>query len=270
MHPFDLRIVALALTAAAVAHGTLYSIQHATYLDTSHPLLTAQPHPLAATHALASKRSLLNVLFLKWAWAWTSAAFAPLLLTAPARRTRRAAQWALATAAWAALTGALSTTRGGLLARVTAATGGECGLHIGRAFVPIAPAFCAARTRVSRATHPALFPAVFPDAEYAADPARLYAPRLRAGHDVSGHVFLLTLGALFLADQLRHAQRRGAARGALLGAGALFALWVFSLWVTSVYFHAPAEKASGFVLGVAAFALSQLPLASEQTRPRAR
>jgi hypothetical protein len=104
-------------------------------------------------------------------------------------------------------------------------------------------------------------------------------PQLRRGHDVSGHVFLLTLSVLFLVDQLR--QTRASAHLYAIGAsGALVSLWVFSLWVTSVYFHAPSEKISGFsaslphlvssvpdnqfsrfaVLGAVCFIFSQVPL----------
>jgi hypothetical protein len=80
-------------------------------------------------------------------------------------------------------------------------------------------------------------------------------PRLRRGHDVSGHVFLLTLSVLFLADQLRQT-RSSAHRFTLGAAGTLLSLWVFSLWVTSVYFHAPFEKISGFGTSIPFFFFS--------------
>jgi hypothetical protein len=79
---------------------------------------------------------------------------------------------------------------------------------------------------------------------FEADDERQFVPCLRRGHDVSGHVFLLTLGVLFLADQLRQAHH--ARLYARVAVGALVGLWVFSLWITSVYFHSPAEKISGF------------------------
>lgn len=247
MSPFDLRVAAFALAALAVIHGTYFSLQHSTYLDTSNPFLTTQPHPLASTHFFASKRSLLNRIFLKWSWAWSTSAFLVLLVSA--RRTETALrvllQWVLATMAWSAC--AVSFLFGpSIFARLATASGAECGLHLGPAsFVPIPASFCAAGVPVTRAVHPELFPLVLVGTFEEADDERRFVPRLMSGHDVSGHVFLLTLGVLFLADQLR--QTRNTARGyARVAVGALVALWVFSLWVTSVYFHSPAEKISGF------------------------
>ena len=254
MSSLDFRILALFLAALAVAHGTYYSLQNNTYLDTSDPLLTSQSHPLAATHALASKRSTLNVVFLKWSWAWTTAAFLPLLFTSPIRRVRRLLQWIFATGAWYILTSWFFGPS--LLTRLTVASGGECGLHIGSAFIPIPHTYCSARLPVARSTHPELFPVVFVGTEaLTSDPL---IPRLRRGHDVSGHVFLLTFAVLFLADQLR--QIRSSAHHYAIGAsGALLSLWIFSLWVTSVYFHAPYEKISGFGASVPHFLSSHKP-----------
>jgi hypothetical protein len=241
MSILDFRIVALIITAAAVAHGIYYSLQNSTYLDTSDPILTSQPHPLAATHILASKRSLLNVVFLKWSWAWTTAAFLPLLFTSSVKRTRRLLQWTLASVAWFILTSWFFGPS--LFTRLAAASGGECGLHIGKAFVPIPQTYCSTSVPVARSTHPELFPVVFEGTEAQFNDSSI--PRLRRGHDVSGHVFLLTLCVLFLADQLR--QTRTSAHLYAFGTGgALLLLWVFSLWVTSVFFHAPSEKVSGF------------------------
>ncbi len=237
----DFRIPALIVTAVAVAHGTYYSLQKSTYLDTSDPFLTSQPHPLAATHTLASKRSLLNVVFLKWSWAWTTAAFIPLLLTSPVKRTRRLLQWAFGTVAWFIFTSWFFGPS--LFTRWTAAFGGECGLHIGKAFVPIPQIYCLTSIPVARSTHPELFPVVFEGTDVQSNDPLI--PRLRRGHDVSGHVFLLTLCVLFLTDQLRQT-RTSAPLYAIGASGALLSLWIFSLWVTSVFFHAPLEKISGF------------------------
>ncbi|KAI0245184.1 hypothetical protein BJV78DRAFT_1140630 [Lactifluus subvellereus] len=251
----DLRILTFILISILIIHGTYYSIQNSTYLDTSDPLLTSKSHPLATKYPLASKRSLLNLLFLKWSWAWSTAAFLLLLFTSPPNRTRRSLQWLFATGAWFSLT--VSFFGPPLLTRLTAASGGECGLHIGNSFIPIPSPYCAAGVPVTRSTHPELFPVVFlgPDTDISGP----LLPRLRRGHDVSGHVFLLTLAALFLADQIRQA-RSSAHLYALGASGALLSLWVFSLWVTSVFFHSPSEKISGFLLGVMSFTFSQLPL----------
>ena len=239
----DPRLVALIITAVALGHGTYYSLQNSTYLDTSDPLLTSQPHPLQDTHALASKRSLLNVIFLKWSWAWTTAAFLPLLLTSPVKRARRFLQWIFATGAWYILTSWFFGPS--LLTRLTAASGGECGLHIGKTFIPVPATHCLTGVPVAASTHPELFAVLFEKTGSEAPIGDPLIPRLRRGHDISGHVFLLTLATLFLVDQLR--QTRTSAHLLALGtSGALLSLWVFSLWTTSMFFHAPSEKISGF------------------------
>jgi len=256
MSPLDLRVTSLALAALAVAHGTYFSLQHNTYLDTSNPHLTTQPHHLSSTHTFASKRSPLNLIFLKYSWAWSTVAF--LVLLVPARHTaRRVLQWTLATTAWFAC--AVSFFGPGILERLATASGAECGIHLGpTSFVTIPATFCASRVPVTRALHPELFPLVL-QLTGETELERQFVPRLRRGHDVSGHVFLLTLAVLFLADQLRQSRRVAHvyARGAVC---ALVVLWVFSLWITSVYFHSPSEKISGFFIGVACFVFSQMPL----------
>ncbi|KAH9962093.1 inositol phospholipid synthesis and fat-storage-inducing TM-domain-containing protein [Lactifluus volemus] len=252
-----IRLLTLILLALVLAHGTWYSLINSTFLNTSDPLLTSKQHHLATTYSLASKRSFLNVIFLKWSWAWSTAAFLPLFFTSPLSRTRRFLQWFIATIAWFTLTSWFFGPA--LLTRLTLATGGECGLHIGDSFVPISTTYCSAGLPVTRSTHPDLFPIVFIFDPAIVDPNRPFLPRLRRGHDVSGHVLLLTLAALFLADQLRQA-RSSARLYALIASGSLLSLWVFSLWITSVFFHLPSEKISGFALGIACFLLSQIPL----------
>jgi Inositol phospholipid synthesis and fat-storage-inducing TM len=238
-----IRLLTLILLALVLAHGTWYSLINSTFLNTSDPLLTSKQHHLATTYSLASKRSFLNVIFLKWSWAWSTAAFLPLFFTSPLSRTRRFLQWFIATIAWFTLTSWFFGPA--LLTRLTLATGGECGLHIGDSFVPISTTYCSAGLPVTRSTHPDLFPIVFIFDPAIVDPNRPFLPRLRRGHDVSGHVLLLTLAALFLADQLRQA-RSSARLYALIASGSLLSLWVFSLWITSVFFHLPSEKISGF------------------------
>ena len=95
--------------------------------------------------------------------------------------------------------------------------------------------------------------------------------RLYRGHDVSGHVFLLALCILFLTDQLlgvlypSHPEQaregkakpnpaggtamrpvRGWEMWAFHATLALLALWWWMAIMTSVYFHVPSEKLSGF------------------------
>ena len=140
---------------------------------------------------------------------------------------------------------------------------------------------CYTRSSLSPATHPTLFASLTTDSAMA-NPwsAR---PRLRKGHDVSGHVFLLTVSVLFLVDQITHSFKftfwTAAHNLAVTVNVLLIAVWMLATGTTALYFHTPFEKVTGFcalilsricnhyidvslfspVLGVAAFGLTQLP-----------
>ncbi|EPS94403.1 hypothetical protein FOMPIDRAFT_1134408 [Fomitopsis schrenkii] len=265
----DPRIAALIIITAIVGLGTLSSVINSSYLDTSNPLLTALPHPLHATHYFANKKNVLNVLFIKRVWGWTSAAFLALLLTAPpaTRTLRRLAQYAAATAVFLGFTSWFFGPA--VLERLIVSTGGECVVNLpDGAVVGVPTDFCYTRSTISAGTHPALFPAsiVLPGADWRA------VPRLRRGHDVSGHIFLLTMSTLFLVDQLR-ASFVSSAPGvrrvdlkwpphhkyAVAFTGLMISLALFASYTTSVYFHTPFEKITGYLLGVAGFAVTQIP-----------
>ncbi|RDX44883.1 hypothetical protein OH76DRAFT_1358904 [Lentinus brumalis] len=263
--PFNVRLVAVAATASILIFGTLYSVVNNTYLDTSNPLITALPHHLHDTDYFASKKNPLNVYFTKKLWGWTTATFLFHFLTSPntTRAPVRVAQYILATSIWLAFTGWFFGPP--VFDRLTASTGGECVLHLpSGASISVPTDYCYTGTPVSPATHPALFPAslLLPDGEWIA------RPRLRRGHDVSGHMFLLTLSTLFLVDQLRwsFAKLPGSRtwtaghRYAVAFAGVVTCVSLFALYTTSVYFHTPFEKFTGYVLGLAAFGATQLPL----------
>jgi hypothetical protein len=240
----------LTVLAALVALGTSYSQYYQTFLDTSDPSITSLPHPLHDTHFFASKQNPLNTLFLKRLWFWTSAAFIGLFLTSPgsARNKERLYQYGAATAVWALFTSWFFGPA--LIERVVGFTGGECVVTLPSGYVLKLPdQYCYTSGAVSPATHPTLFAASLLVPETASWSAR---PRLRRGHDVSGHIFLITMSALFLVDQL--AKSRGAGREAwpsshrwaVLGTWAVVALEMFASYVTSVYFHLPQEKFTGF------------------------
>ncbi|TBU42848.1 Fat storage-inducing transmembrane protein [Dichomitus squalens] len=264
--PINVRLLAVAATTSLVLYGTVYSVAYSTYLDTSNPLITALPHHLHETHYFASKHNPLNVYFIKKLWLWTSSAFLFHFLTspAPARSLRRVIQYALATSLWLAFTAWFFGPP--VLDRLIASTGGECVLHLpSGAAVSVPHDYCHTKSTVSLATHPRLFPAaiLLPDGEWTG------TPRLRKGHDVSGHIFLLTLAVLFLVDQLRwsFASLPGARAwpsshsAAVAYTSVVVAASLFSIYTTSVYFHTPLEKFTGYVLGLASFALTQLPYA---------
>ncbi|KAH9942258.1 inositol phospholipid synthesis and fat-storage-inducing TM-domain-containing protein [Epithele typhae] len=248
------------VTAAIVFLGTLFSVLTDSYLDTSNPLLTTLPHHLSATHRFASKKNILNVYFTKRLWAWSTATFLALFTTssAPARRAARAAQYVLATALFLAFTSWFFGPS--FLDRLILSTGGECTLHLpsGDA-VAVPQEYCVSRTTLSPGTHPAIFA------------GHLHLPsdgwtgvaRLRKGHDVSGHIFLLTLSSLLIVDQLRwsfgHA-RSAAHTLAVVFASAVLGASLFAMYTTSVYFHTPLEKFTGYVLGLVCFMITRLPL----------
>ncbi|EIW82859.1 hypothetical protein CONPUDRAFT_163926 [Coniophora puteana RWD-64-598 SS2] len=265
----DPRLVAFVLLTATLVVGTVYSISSNTYLDTSDPFLTDLPHHLSQTDYFASKSNILNVYFIKCAWAWTSAAFVALWATTPRRQRTvvpRLLQYALATAVWLGFTSWFFGPA--LIERFVAASGGECVVSLPTgAIVSVPNEYCFTKSTISPTTHPGLFGAVLvlPEIDWHG------RPRLRRGHDVSGHVFLLTLSTLFLADQLRSSLRAPSwpqAHKVALGLNvALIGVWMFANYTTSVYFHAPFEKVTGYLLGLAGFALTQVPLLLAAPKP---
>ncbi|KAH8108060.1 inositol phospholipid synthesis and fat-storage-inducing TM-domain-containing protein [Cristinia sonorae] len=268
-----LTTTSLAVVTAVVLYGTAYSVLNETYLDTSNPILTHLPHPLHNTTYFASKKNILNVYFIKRLWGWVSLSFLALYFTSPpATRTRkRIFQFLMETAVWLVFTSWFFGAP--VLERVIANTGGACVVSLpSGAIVTVPNDLCYSRTPVSPATHPSLFAAsvAIPDVTYRAQ------PRLRKGHDVSGHIFLLTMSTLFLVDQLKYSFRRVSHSTA--GGRTSQVLWpqfhgwtvllnalviaasLFAMYTTSVYFHTPFEKFTGYLLGVAGFALTQLPM----------
>jgi hypothetical protein len=244
----DTRLIWLVIVSLVVFTGTFYSVLNETYLDTSNPLLANLPHPLEASHYFARKSNPLNVYFIKLTWAWTSGAFFLLWATSPPsqRTLSRVGKWLLETAVWWLFTAWFFGPA--IFDRVIVASGGECILHVPAGAgddISVPMEFCFAKSTVSTTTHPHLFIGQTLLGDFHA------VPRLRRGHDVSGHLFLLTMSILFLVDQLRSSTRVReswsiAHKAAVALNYALVAIWMFSSWTTSVYFHAPSEKLSGF------------------------
>ncbi|KAH9859023.1 inositol phospholipid synthesis and fat-storage-inducing TM-domain-containing protein [Lenzites betulinus] len=264
----DARAVAFASITSVVLFGTLYSIGYDTYLDTSNPFITSQPHHLHETDYFASKKNPLNVYFTKKLWLWTTATFLFHFLTSPAatRAKARVSQYLIATAVWLSFTSWFFGPP--VFDRLTASTGGECVLHLpSGAVFPVPSQYCFTKSTISTTTHPALFPTslLLPDGEWTG------IPRLRKGHDVSGHIFLLTLSTLFLVDQLRRSfapppnarpsdvRWSSLHRWSVVFGGVVTLVSVFAIYTTSIYFHTPMEKFTGYIMGIGAFALTQLP-----------
>jgi len=243
--------VALGTIIFVLSAGTLYSVLNSSYLDTSNPLLTHLPHPLQSTDYFANKSNLLNTVFIKKAWGWTSGAFALLYATSPARirSWNRFLQYVVVTLAWLAFTGWFFGPP--LIERVVVASGGQCMLTVpvSGELIDIPIEYCYTKSSLSPATHPTLFTSLTTDFT-TTDPwsAR---PRLRKGHDVSGHIFLLTLSVLFLAHQITHSLRSATVwtathNLAVTANVVLIAIWVFATYTTAIYFHTPLEKLTGF------------------------
>ncbi|KAK7692946.1 hypothetical protein QCA50_004587 [Cerrena zonata] len=250
----------LKLLFIIITLGTVYSVVYETYLDTSNPLITHLPHHLHQTHYFANKKNALNVYFIKKTWGWTTAAFVLLFATSPqtTRKLHRVVQYLIETAVWIIFTGWFFGPA--ILERFVATTGGACVVALPAGGVIDVPhEFCYTKTTISPATHPSLFtsPFAIPDASWNT------TPRLRKGHDVSGHLFLLTMSILFLADQIRYSfakirasngQEESLPWSPLHILAVIFNIGVVSasivsVYATSVYFHTPFEKFSGFLLG---------------------
>jgi hypothetical protein len=243
--------VALVIVTFVLVVGTLCSVFNSTYLDTSNPLLSHLPHPLQSTDYFANKSNLLNTVFIKKGWGWTSGAFALLYVTSPARlrSSNRLLQYVVVTLAWLAFTGWFFGPP--LIERVVVASGGQCVVTVPASgdVINVPIEYCYTKSSLSPATHPTLFTSLTADFTTAAPWSAL--PRLRKGHDVSGHIFLLTASILFLADQitpsLRSVTSRTAAYNLAVTANVvLIVIWLFAIYTTAIYFHTPFEKLTGF------------------------
>ncbi|KDN45133.1 hypothetical protein RSAG8_05048, partial [Rhizoctonia solani AG-8 WAC10335] len=151
--------------------------------------------------------------------------------------------------------------------------------HVGPANVP--SEFCLQHIPVSPATHPALFASDFVISRLAGthslDPKWRTIPKLYSGHDISGHMFLLTMSVFFLAEQISLSlpllypslepvpgtvrYRASFLHEVVVKASmALLGVWFMMSWTTSVYFHTPFEKVTGFLAGLVAAYLIKLPI----------
>jgi len=190
---------------------------------------------------------------------------------------KRLGRWVASTLVWAAFT--LWFFGPGIFDRVLVASGAECLAHIPDTYVShgqpnyikIPDEFCLTRTSVSPLTHPTLFSD--PNLNTLLSSNIPLPPRLYHGHDVSGHLFLLTLSILFLVDQLAFSLpffRPSSSSSSptskpstlhictIQATIALVMLWFWMTITTSVYFHTPGEKVSGFVLGVVGYGVTRV------------
>ncbi|KAG5930910.1 hypothetical protein E4U53_002059 [Claviceps sorghi] len=263
--------VILAVFPAILVFGAVYSLV-SPQTRSAHYDATTQSHsqdPNLAPSYFARKSNVFNVLFVKRGWGWTTLGFYVFLLTHPSggaggldltpRRLRAVLRWAAVTAWWFLVTqwffGAALIDRGFRW------TGGSCDVvrREGRLGDDsgVGDALSAVACKAAGGTW-------------------------SGGHDISGHVFLLVLGTLFLLQEVGWAVGRWASRsteercvilsdGALksahvvagtdagqgrgqfaLGVGgrtavAIAALNVWMLLMTAIYFHTWFEKLTGLL-----------------------
>jgi len=195
------------------------------------------------------------------------------------------AEWAIATAIWSLFT--MWFFGPGLFQRFVALTGGQCVVVLppspdamsSIATVPVE--FCQLGQPVSPITHPALFASGLLASRlsdtHSLDPKWHAIPKLYSGHDISGHIFLLTMSIFFLAEQIAISlpvvypsldpvpgtvQQRGSELHKIVvkASMALLAIWFLMSLTTAVYFHTAFEKISGFVVGLLAAYIIKLPI----------
>jgi len=251
----DHRLLTFTLLLSTLAAGTAYSVRHDTYMDTSDPLIAHLPHPSHDHSYFARKSNVFNQLFVKKAWGWTSLAFFLIYGTSPSnkRPLTRVGTWFVTTWLWGAFT--MWFFGPPLFDRLLKYSGGECVVAVPPTLGNDAPhllnvplEYCHTKSTVGIDTHPALFTSML------MPPPETWRgrPRLYRGHDVSGHIFLLTLCIFFLADQIalslkpRPAVLSRIHATALNAALALLGVWWWMSLMTAVYFHNPMEKITGF------------------------
>ncbi|KAM3559936.1 hypothetical protein MY1884_003201 [Beauveria asiatica] len=262
--PTPVERLALGLFPLLLIFGSLFALLSPDTRSLTYDAAT-QSHRAAdgsvAPSYFARKSNLFNVYFVKRGWGWTTAALLAFVflhpaVAAPRARARAVARWAVLTTWWALVTqwcwGAPLIDRGFRW------TGGQCDMA---ALEVVAGTADAAEVLTAVA-------------------CKAVGGRWRGGHDISGHVFLLTLGSALLMHEVlwplaRWAGWRAEERCVVMGDGALkgasveaadaaagrqakpvlgyagkFALGVLglNLWMllmTAIYFHTWFEKFTG-------------------------
>ena len=252
----DHRTLTFVLLVSTLAAGIAYSVHYNTYLDTSDPLIAHLPHPSHSDSYFARKSNVFNQVFVKKAWGWTSLAFLLIYATSPSekRSLTRMGTWFATTWLWGTFTAWFFGPP--LFERLLAYSGAECMVVVPPTTLANDPPYllnvpleyCHTKSTVGIDTHPALFTSML------MLPAETWRgrPKLYRGHDVSGHIFLLTLCTFFLADQIaislkpRPVVFSRVHAAALNAALALLGIWWWMTLTTAVYFHTPIEKVTGF------------------------
>ncbi|RFU26940.1 hypothetical protein B7463_g9403, partial [Scytalidium lignicola] len=274
--PTTLEIILLSTYPATLILGSIYAV-----LD---PAARTSPYNAAdqsyfadtAPSYFAKKSNVFNQFFVKRGWAWITISFFYFLFTHPSngppgslvltpRRLRGIFRWALITLWWIFVTQWFFGPA--IIDRNFIFTGGQCEV-----------AEEAIKGKVSMDTAKQFVTAAA---------CKISGGKWRGGHDISGHVFLLVMGSMFLLEEVLHVVLRypwvrgertivmhdGAVKGADVEAredpnvaadelirwdfGVKFAIGVvalswFMLFMTAVYFHSAFERITGLFVALGA------------------
>ncbi|KAA8905742.1 inositol phospholipid synthesis and fat-storage-inducing TM-domain-containing protein [Sphaerosporella brunnea] len=198
------------------------------------------PSPATSESYFSKKGNLINVIFVKYGWFWTTFVF--LMHVSRLRASSKAKallRWLLATAWWIIVTQWFLGPP--LMDRAFTLSGGVCEtLH-----------------QVNQAG-PDMLDMNKPQVWLTSADCKFHGGRWAGGHDLSGHVFLLTHASLFLWSEFLPVFRVEGIMGggiestAVLG---LLAMWWWMLLMTGIYFHTWREKATGYLIGAVQWAL---------------
>lgn len=182
------------------------------------------PQPTYFSH----KRNIFNTFFVKYGWLWTTLVFA--YHAARLRRTpplQAVLRWALATAWWVLVTQWCFGPP--IMDRTFLITGGLCEIVNNPDLVD--------KTQLTK-----------PELLVTSAACKLAKGNWRGGHDLSGHVFMLTHASLFLWSEIMPVLQLGSVKQwthwATWGTGGLLFLWWWMLLMTGVHFHTWREKVS--------------------------
>ncbi|GAO48351.1 hypothetical protein SAICODRAFT_60761 [Saitoella complicata NRRL Y-17804] len=187
----------------------------------------------------ASKHNLVNLLFVKNGWAWTSIAFwYHFSRLRRSDRLKAALRWALATFWWVLITQWCFGPP--IMDRAFTATGGLCQI---------------AQQEVAQ---PGLTSMPQNAAIVTSAACRAVRGKWSGGYDLSGHVFILVHSSLFLWYELYPILADGgeaATHAATKTVLSVLVLWWWMLLITAAFFHTWNEKITGLLAGFVEWAI---------------
>lgn len=194
--PTFIETLLLSVYPATLLIGSLFSTLTIDHAQTPYVAHIQSYDPANAPSYFAKKSNIFNVYFVKVGWAWATLAIALFILgsralgpvsyiSAPQRtvtrkRLQAIARWGLLTAIWWSVTQDFFGVP--LIDRGFTYTGGKCDLVLSEDIETLAR-----EEEMSKAAAAASHAA-----------CRLIGGQWKGGHDISGHVFLLTLGSAML------------------------------------------------------------------------